>query len=541
MQDLAAAEGREDFKKIKYTCEQALRDGITYVWIDTCCIDKRSSAELSEAINSMFAYYKQARKCYVYLQDVPADCPALKDGRSSGRWLRIFQDSRWFQRGWTLQELLAAKPVEFYNAGWGLLGSLNDVVASVAQRTRIDIDILLKARQLKQVSIAQRMSWASGRETTRVEDRAYSLLGIFEVNMALIYGEGQKAFKRLQEEILKKTTDQTLFAWGYYQIWPLGMPLGMFADSPDDFEYSHDFITGDRYNAEQDAMELTNVGIHINLLVLRFEGFYFGILNCRLQDRPELYLALYLEHPGAAAPHVFQVAATLPPGQQHPKKGHSWRVYVIDMSHQRQYATETRALLLHERIWIELGLTHEKLPLWVQIAPTCPLEIIDAFPADQWNIVAGTMTPGDTGGLGPALSGTCMANFSAVVLRDRNAHHRRKTLCFGLVGNIPATVVPGYSGGTITWNGFVDDIAAEQACSRLTTRLNARLRSGTVPPQGVTLWEDGDFAVRVEQVDEIDRYKLFELRFEHTGGLLLQPREIPLLIRFNTHDTGTDC
>ncbi|KAK5719104.1 hypothetical protein LTR15_007627 [Elasticomyces elasticus] len=537
MQDLTAAESREDFEKIRYTCEQALRDDITHVWIDTCCIDKRSSADLSEAINSMFRYYKQARSCYVYLQDVPADCPALKDGRSSERWLQIFKASRWFQRGWTLQELLAAEHVEFYNAGWGFLGSLNDVVASVAQRTRIDIDILLKARRLEQVSIAQRMSWAAGRETTRVEDRAYALLGIFGVNMALIYGEGPKAFRRLQEEILKKTTDQTRFAWGYLKTWVLGMPLGMFAGSPDDFETSHDFVPGFQHNAEQDVMDLTNVGVHINLLVIRYNGHYFGVLNCRLQDHPDFYLALYLEHPETAAndDHVFQIRDTSlyvqadPPGRAHEN---SWRIYVIDMSSLRQHATEMRALLLHERIWVELGLSPPQLPLWVQIAPTCPLEIIDAFPADQWNIVAGTMTPGLTSGLIPELNRLCRANLSAVVLRDRDAHQRKKILCLGLVEDIPPTVAPGYPGGSFIWYGFVDDIGAEQACTAFTTRLNECLRSGALLPQAVTLWEEEEeFAVRIEQLEEIGKYNVFELRLEHTGGLLLQPPEIELLIR----------
>ena len=191
------------YSKISNCCSLARSDGYKYVWIDTCCIDKRSSAELSEAINSMYAWYQDAQKCYAYLADVlPDENP---HGENSS-----FRKSRWFTRGWTLQELLAPSTVEFYGQNWHEIGtqvSLRDVLCEI---TTIDEEILL-CGNFETASVAKKMSWASKRTTTRIEDIAYSLFGIFGVNMPTLYGEGRHAFTRLQHMIIQSSNDHTIF------------------------------------------------------------------------------------------------------------------------------------------------------------------------------------------------------------------------------------------------------------------------------------------------------------------------------------------
>ncbi|KAI1179269.1 heterokaryon incompatibility protein-domain-containing protein [Nemania sp. FL0916] len=197
----------DDFKKIRGCCMQAACDGLDAVWIDTCCIDRRSSAELSEAINSMFKWYQNAAICYAYLDDVKTDT-----NDEDGAYPASFPYSRWFTRGWTLQELLAPSALVFYSTDWVSIGNRDDLVDVVAQTTQIHKEFFI-SRSLEEFSISQRMSWASRRQTTRIEDEAYCLLGLFGVSMPLIYGEGSLAFLRLQHEIMKVSDDQTIFAW----------------------------------------------------------------------------------------------------------------------------------------------------------------------------------------------------------------------------------------------------------------------------------------------------------------------------------------
>ncbi|KAI0023485.1 heterokaryon incompatibility protein-domain-containing protein [Xylariomycetidae sp. FL0641] len=196
---------RRGYYKIFRCCEQAIRDGYSWVWVDTCCIDKSSSAELSEAINSMFRWYQQAAVCYAY------DVPDIVDDES---FEAAFSCCRWLTRGWTLQELIAPKDVIFFSTNWKHLTTKKKAAKLLSSITRID-EPYLRGKPLEDASVAKKMSWAAHRKTTRKEDVAYSLLGIFDINMPLIYGEGEKAFKRLQEEILKAyPMDHTLFAWG---------------------------------------------------------------------------------------------------------------------------------------------------------------------------------------------------------------------------------------------------------------------------------------------------------------------------------------
>ena len=205
-------ESRE-IAKIFATCRQARSQGLDYAWVDTCSIDKTSSTELGEAINSMFRWYREAAVCYAFLEDVSTKQPAGPNQIRRPTSGRIgLSNSRWFTRGWTLQELIAPCNMEFYDKDWNLIGEKQDMVSELRNITGIDT-FVLQGGPLEQVSIARRMSWAAYRQTSREEDIAYSLLGIFGVNMPLLYGEGARSFLRLQEEILKQSADQTLFAW----------------------------------------------------------------------------------------------------------------------------------------------------------------------------------------------------------------------------------------------------------------------------------------------------------------------------------------
>ncbi|KAK0639810.1 heterokaryon incompatibility protein-domain-containing protein [Cercophora newfieldiana] len=274
----AIAKKKAGFAKIAGCCARALEDGYEYAWVDTCCIDKSSSAELSEAINSMYRWYQDAHICYAYMSDVSingssqppaissspdvvsaakkraADPPAkpllhtipsiLRDYDSLPR---TFENSRWFTRGWTLQELIAPPLVEFYAQDWKEIGTKFSLRRAISRITGVDIRVL-EGADPSTCTVAERMSWAASRETTRVEDKAYCLLGIFKVNMPLIYGEGARAFPRLQKEIMKTTEDYTMLAWGLSKYlsnkhhWR-GVPGAVnfdqrrpLADSPNDFE-----------------------------------------------------------------------------------------------------------------------------------------------------------------------------------------------------------------------------------------------------------------------------------------------------------------
>lgn len=264
------------FSKIEGCCTRAKQDGYTWVWVDTCCIDKRSSAELSEAINSMFRWYQCSRVCYVYLPDVPG-----------GDYLfEIFANSKWFTRGWTLQELLAPRDLVFFAQDWTVLGyvcahplsrhlmehgghlNLTEDISSI---TRIPEDFVLGYKRLEQACVSQRMFWASSRKTTRPEDQAYSLMGLFDVNMPTLYGEGlEKAFMRLQQEIFSSTTDQSILAWHYSAM----TSYRLFADSPACFQNSGNVIRSHQGNplapeaqSTRSAFHMTNLGLRITLLV----------------------------------------------------------------------------------------------------------------------------------------------------------------------------------------------------------------------------------------------------------------------------------
>ena len=194
-------------EKIKRCCGIARRDGYRWVWIDTCCIDKTSSTELSEAINSMWRWYVCAEVCYAYLSDVPSDCELDKPNSA-------FRKARWHTRGWTLQELLAPALVVFLSKDWKTIGTKHELASLLNSITAIRVQVLQRAKSIFFISVAERMSWAAKRSTTRIEDEAYSLLGIFGITMPTLYGEGDQAFRRLQLEIARQSQDASLFAWG---------------------------------------------------------------------------------------------------------------------------------------------------------------------------------------------------------------------------------------------------------------------------------------------------------------------------------------
>jgi hypothetical protein len=198
-QDLTqgVGESKAGYRKIQFCGKQAAKDGLQHIWIDTCCIDKSNSSELSEALNSMFRWYYEAARCYVYLSDVSA---------RGSEWESAFRESRWFTRGWTLQELIAPRSVEFFSGEGERLGDKNSLDQQVREITGIPVDAL-QGRPLSSFSVEMRISWAKKRETKREEDKAYSLMGIFGVHMSPIYGEGEdEAFERLHGKIKKRSS-----------------------------------------------------------------------------------------------------------------------------------------------------------------------------------------------------------------------------------------------------------------------------------------------------------------------------------------------
>ncbi|KAH8688390.1 heterokaryon incompatibility protein-domain-containing protein [Ilyonectria robusta] len=239
------------YLKIDSACRQARGDRLGYLWVDTNCIDKSSSAELTEAINSMFTWYRDARICYVYLEDVPE---------------KNFENSRWFTRGWTLQELLAPSIVNFYDDGWTMLGTKQNLATKISNITGIEMNYLVKRNDFTYASVATRMDWISRRKTTREEDMAYCMLGIFDINMPLLYGEGRKAFMRLQEEIIRVSNDHTIFCWTWDKEIP-GFCGTILSVSPLAFSNSAKYNT-QHGRGRPIPYSITNVGLSIRLPIL---------------------------------------------------------------------------------------------------------------------------------------------------------------------------------------------------------------------------------------------------------------------------------
>jgi Heterokaryon incompatibility protein (HET) len=294
---------KKGFEKIKRCCEIAAGDGFEYAWVDTCCIDKTSSAELSEAINSMFRWYKEAEVCYAFLSDVPSDEePELLHS--------AFRKSRWFSRGWTLQELIAPVHVLFLSRDWKEIDTKWNLQTLLSKITSIHTKALVGTEPLSSFSVAQKMSWVSKRETTRDEDIAYCMMGIFDINMPMLYGEGKKAFTRLQEQILANFDDDSIFAWWTTQsrelLSPEFLPMasGLLARSPKLFSRSGNVV---RAFGMRWTTKVSLIGGHIRLEAPTFKTTsppnstttYKVAIRCRIDDESwrgqKKYLAIQFE------------------------------------------------------------------------------------------------------------------------------------------------------------------------------------------------------------------------------------------------------
>jgi hypothetical protein len=292
------------YQKIISCGRQSAKDDYAFFWVDTCCIDKSSSAELSEAINSMWLWYSESKICYAYLNDVAG-------GISNVERDEALAASKWFTRGWTLQELLAPTSVVLFDATWNVIGTKDGLADRISQITNIN-RYYLNRETVSEASIAERMSWASTRSTKRTEDIAYCLLGIFDINMPLLYGEGSNAFRRLQEEIMKHATDLSILAWeasfhfpwrpatdgelkqSQDSTWSLVSGGALFAPSPiyfrncTDVVRSEDVLPGKHHT-------ITNRGLQIELPVLEEPEGVLAILNCRRASGFLSDIALYLQ------------------------------------------------------------------------------------------------------------------------------------------------------------------------------------------------------------------------------------------------------
>ncbi|UQC78662.1 HET domain-containing protein [Colletotrichum lupini] len=358
---------KRGYTKINGLCCLAAKNGFEWVWVDTCCIDKTSSAELSEAINSMFRWYKESHICYAYLEDIqPEKCPAyIEDDKPHNDLDRVdyewpsdepeeydfpaafvshFGSSRWFTRGWTLQELLAPKNLYFFNAAWKEFGTRSTLAHRIESITSIPARFLRKHPHpdFRSAKVAVRMSWAARRQTTRVEDVAYSLLGIFDVNMPMLYGEGERSFERLQTEILKQASDDSILAWARkgenesnlerpqtemmkqssdesipswtwkYKGKPkpvknldggfgIFMGEGVLAQCPDDFAWWTSTQAMDFYEKSNFSADVTTRGLRVTLPVLKSRGkSSYGVLNCMVDNNFDQILAVRLYHTDVA-------------------------------------------------------------------------------------------------------------------------------------------------------------------------------------------------------------------------------------------------
>lgn len=305
---------KKGWVKIHQACVLALQHDLEYVWIDTCCIDKSSSAELIEAINSMYTWYANSEICFAHLTDFHHLRPSAQNS---------MRGCRWFERGWTLQELIAASAVHFYNSSWQYVGSKLDHCHQIVEITGIDEAVLSRAGEdlqlfLDLIPVCKKMSWAANRHTTRPEDMAYCLLGLFRIHMPMLYGEGAEAFIRLQEEIIKKCNDLSILAW---QSTRHTMPwdcTGILASSPQEFSNSRDIVRSQDliYNPE---FTMTNKGLRITAPLSEsrssgFEPILILSLHCHREDRPEEALGIYLRNVGGRVyarvrPNSFPVEA----------------------------------------------------------------------------------------------------------------------------------------------------------------------------------------------------------------------------------------
>lgn len=301
---------RAGYDKIIRVCREAQSDGYDYVWIDTCCVADTYSEE-SEAVIGMFTWYRQAQVCYAWLRDVKARKPDdEKDCSLVGE--KELRKARWFTRGWTVLELVAPQKVEFFDKDWRFLGTRRTLKTLLSGITGIDELVLTGGEKLKDVSVAKRMGWMAGRQTRRAEDVVYSLMGIFNVSMPVLYGEGKKkAFQRLQDEIAKSKDakdDQTLHAWQPHGAKPISDKhplkrmekdengLSMYASDPADFVFDGSARIVSIAHSPLAVMDIGGSSIKATLKPMPLhEDFFLAVLECRPYDKSNKHLAMVLE------------------------------------------------------------------------------------------------------------------------------------------------------------------------------------------------------------------------------------------------------
>lgn len=350
--------------KVAKCCEQAEKDGLTYAWVDTCCIDKTNLTELSEAIVSMFQWYKKAAVCYAYLADV-----TMEDNYFP---LTQFCSCRWFQRGWTLQELLAPDNLHFFDSVWHDIGTKANKSNIIDRKIGIPRRFL-QGTPLSEASVAQRMSWASKRVTKQEEDIAYCLLGIFNVNMPMIYGEGGvQAFIRLQEMIMRNSRDESLLAWGLYNsnhhpAFPTNTTLsaGVLAASPADFEGCQNIVPRLREISSPSTFQIQGGFVRANLSLHRNENGFLGLLNCGPTNSNTVVAIPLLKTPsgGFIRPQgnyarVYRAMITKAPAQP---------IYILIERHIETPTTASHRNYFYIEDPIEIG-----------------LEMIEVEPPDRW-------------------------------------------------------------------------------------------------------------------------------------------------------------
>ncbi|KAK5133173.1 hypothetical protein LTR08_008109 [Meristemomyces frigidus] len=268
------------YAKVKGFCRLARSLRYDYAWMDTCCVDQSSLSELSELITSMFIWYTEAAICVAYLWDVGDTVNGL-----------ALEKSEWFDRVWTLQELIAPREVLFYNRHWTHIGSKTKRIAGLSRTTTIPEIVLSDASTLKNYSVAQRMSWAAHRRTERVEDIAYSLMGLFGVSIPIQYGDREKAFLKLQQAIIESSDDESIFSW-------------LLDDTSHPHGYSGLFAPSPRYfsgcaNVEKAAgscgFRMTNTGLSLSLETIPYcPNTYYAILNCTHVGKSNQVYAIFI-------------------------------------------------------------------------------------------------------------------------------------------------------------------------------------------------------------------------------------------------------
>lgn len=279
------------YKKIIDACMMTRWDDLEWLWADTCCIDKTNLAELSEAINSMYRWYKDSELCYAYLQDVKIHADS-SDGSDASNWIETaVRKSEWFQRGWTLQELLAPREVVFISQEWDVIFHKSDGRRLLCEITGIPETIFGNHKKpvVQKAHVSDIFSWAARRTTTRVEDRAYSLLGLMGINMPLLYGEGDGAFRRLQLEIARNLQDLSFLAWGFDgkfdDLNNTNLPppkTGLFITGSALAHKLNLFYNSGREEFEDINNALTSTPIHVSNIGISFQSILIQTLNPKL-------------------------------------------------------------------------------------------------------------------------------------------------------------------------------------------------------------------------------------------------------------------